>query len=48
MRYTLLVVWITGERETYTYSTRKDAEQGAGNFYRAFGGQIAYTGIMEG
>ena len=45
--YTLIIIWQTGERSEYEYSTREQAEQGERNMRVAFGNQIEWTGINE-
>lgn len=37
MKYELVVVWYTGEKEIYEYDTESEAEQGMNNMYLAFG-----------
>lgn len=46
--FTLIIIWETGEKETYTYNTEAEAEQAARNMAKAFGHQIAWYGISEG
>lgn len=40
----LFIVWETGEKETYNYQTRQEAEEVAENLKKAFGNQI-WVGI---
>lgn len=47
MIYELIVIWDTGEKETYDYETLDAARQGEANMRMAFGCQIAWTGINE-
>lgn len=37
MKYELVVVWYTGEKEIYEYDSETEAEQGEENMYLAFG-----------
>lgn len=43
--YELILIWETGEKETYIYNTYEEAQQGANNFKKAFGSQVSWTGI---
>lgn len=47
IRYELIVIWDTGEKETYDYETLEAARQGEANMRMAFGYQIAWAGINE-
>ena len=40
----LFIVWETGEKETYTYQTRQEAEETAKNLKMVFGNQL-WVGI---
>ena len=45
--FELIVIWYTGEKEVFAYSTREDAEESAHGFKTAFGNQIEWTGVRE-
>lgn len=47
MKYELVIIWDTGERETALYNTLEKAEKVEKGFYMAFGKQIAFTCINE-
>lgn len=47
MRYELVVIWETGEKEIYAYATREKAEETSANMKKVFGNQIAWTGVRE-
>ena len=47
MRYELIVIWETGEKEVHKYSNREDAEEAEKGFRMAFGNQISWTGIRH-
>lgn len=38
--FTLVVVWSTGEKETYSFNNREDAEFSKRNMEMAFGNQL--------
>lgn len=42
--YILYVVWNTGEKEQYTYTSREEAQQAADGYKMAFGEQV-WVGI---
>jgi hypothetical protein len=44
MKY-LVVIWVTGEKEVYSYNSKEDAEEAERGFWMAFGNQISWTGI---
>ena len=45
--FELIVIWYTGEKEVFAYTTREDAEKSAHGFKTAFGNQIEWTGVRE-
>ena len=45
MRYELIVIWETGEKEIHPYASREETEQAADGYKMAFGNQISWTGI---
>lgn len=47
MRYELIIIWDTGEREVSSYLTREEAEEKESGFHRAFGNQIQFSCINE-
>ena len=38
--FDLIIVWDSGEKEVYTYSTREEAEKAAAGYKIAFGSQV--------
>lgn len=47
MRYELVVIWTTGEKEVIECKDREHAEKAERNMRMAFGNQIGWTGIRE-
>ena len=47
MKYELLIIWTTGETNTYKCDTKEKAEEAEGNMRMAFGNQIAWSCIRE-
>lgn len=47
MKYVLIIIWDTGEKEEHSYPTREKAEEIEKGMHRAFGKQIQWTGITE-
>ena len=45
MRYRLLVIWYTGEKEEHTYTSYEKAKEAEKGYYTAFGNQIQFTCI---
>lgn len=45
--YKLIIIWYTGEKETYDYTTREEAEEAEKGYHMAFGNQIEWSGISE-
>ena len=43
--YELIIIWSTGEKEVYQYTTREEAEKTELGMRTAFGNQIEWTGI---
>lgn len=43
MRYVLGIIWDTGEKEVYQFSTREEAEKVEAGYKMAFGNQIQYS-----
>lgn len=46
MKYELIIVWSTGEKEKHLYNTYEEAKQAADNMEMAFGSQL-WAGINE-
>lgn len=47
MKWELVLIWTSGEKEIYTYDTKEEAYKGGWNFKQAFGNQIEWTGVRE-
>ena len=47
MRYEAVIVWETGEKEVHSYATEREAKQACEGYKRAFGRQVAWTGVRE-
>ena len=47
MKYILVIIWESGEREEQEYNSRYDAEIAGAGYIRAFGKQISWYGIVE-
>lgn len=45
MKYKLIILWETGEREEYTYETKETAIEAQKGYRMAFGNQISWTAI---
>ena len=45
MKYRLLVIWSSGEKNEFYYETREEAETIRNGYYTAFGNQISFTCI---
>ena len=45
MRYELIVIWETGERDSHMYADRDAAEKAMSGLRMAFGDQIQWMGI---
>ena len=43
--YKLTIIWTTGEKEEYTYSTQEKAKEIEKGYLTAFGQQIQFTCI---
>lgn len=44
MKFELVVIWETGEKDIFEYENEREAEQGGENMKKAFGRQIAWVG----
>lgn len=47
MRYELVVIWETGEKEVHKYNSLGDAKDAENGFRMVFGNQISWTGIKH-
>ena len=45
MKYELVVIWETGEKEVHKYNNLEDAKEAENSFRMAFGNQVSWTGI---
>lgn len=45
MKFELVIVWETGERDVYEYGDRESAEKGAAGMRMALGNQIRWSGV---
>lgn len=45
--YELVIIWSTGEKDVYQYTTREEAEKAELGMRMAFGNQIEWSGIRE-
>lgn len=44
MKYELVIIWESGEKEVHEYDSQDTAERAARGYKNAFGNQIAWTG----
>ena len=47
MKYELVDVWETGEKETHAYATKEEAQTAGDGYKMAFGNQISWTGTRK-
>lgn len=47
MRYELIVIWETGDKEVHSYKSKEKAKEADKGYKMAFGNQISWTGIRE-
>ena len=47
MKYEVIVIWETGEKEIYSYITEEEAETSCKGLKMAFGGQISWIGTRK-
>lgn len=45
MTYELVIIWETGEKEVYSYTSREKAEMTGREMKKVFGNQISWYGI---
>lgn len=48
MKYELVIIWDTGEKEIHEYESEALARQAEAGYRRAFGRQIEWTCVREG
>ena len=44
MKYELIVIWETGEREVFEYDSEKEAREACNDFRMIFGNQVTWAG----
>lgn len=47
MKYELIIIWETGEKEIYTYATEEEAETACRELRTIFGNQISWVGTRR-
>ena len=47
MKYELIVIWETGEKEIFEYATEEEAQESCNDFRKIFGNQVAWAGIRK-
>lgn len=47
MRYELVIIWDTGEKEVTDYPTLEEAEERESGYHTAFGNQIAFSCVNQ-
>ena len=47
MKYELVVIWETGEKEVFEYDSEEKAQESCNGFKKIFGNQIAWTGTKK-
>lgn len=47
MKYILIILWESGEKEEYSYTTEAEAKEREAGYKMAFGKQISYTAIRK-
>ena len=47
MKYELIVIWETGEKEIFGYATEEEAQVAGNGYSVAFGNQVAWVGIRK-
>ena len=45
--YELVIVWLTGETDIFTYNTEEEAQKAADGYKIAFGSQVEWTGTRR-
>ena len=47
MKYELVIIWATGEKEVHAYATEEEAQVSVKGYKMAFGNQVAWAGIRK-
>lgn len=47
LKYELVIIWATGEKEIYTYNTEEQAEEIGQGMKMAFGNQVQWYGVRR-
>ena len=47
MKYELIVIWETGEKEIFEYATEEEAQESCNDFRMIFGNQVSWAGIRR-
>lgn len=47
MKYELVVIWETGEKEIHEYRTEEEAREASNGYEMAFGHQVSWVGIRK-
>ena len=47
MKYELVVIWETGEKEVHAYATKEEAQAADKGYKMAFGNQISWVGTRK-
>ena len=47
MKYELIVIWETGEKEIFEYATEEEAQESCNDFRMIFGNQVAWAGTRK-
>lgn len=47
MKFELVVIWETGEKDIFEYENEREAEQAGANMTKAFGRQISWVGTRQ-
>lgn len=44
MKYELIIIWETGEKEIFEYATEEEAQESCNDFKYIFGNQVSWAG----
>ena len=47
MKYELIVIWETGEKEIFEYATEEEAQKACNDFRTIFDNQVTWAGIRK-
>ena len=47
MKYELIIIWGTGEKEVFEYSTEEKAQEACKGYRTAFGNQVAWARVRK-